>query len=102
VEDARQVLDTFREELGQVLSVTLREEYLSRYGEPKLKLPTSLGSGRLMEALRLSPRYMKAGVREAAAELFSDPLFLAGVSTSVVVYFLAWAVPEPSSANPSP
>lgn len=94
VEDARQVLDSFREDSGQVRSARLHEEYLSRYGEPTVKLP-SLGRGRLMEALRLSPRYMKAGVREAAAELFSDPLFLAGVSTSVVAYFLAWAVPEP-------
>jgi hypothetical protein len=95
VEDARQALGTFREDMGQVGSVKLPEEYLSRYGEPKVTLPPSPGSGRLMEALRRSPRYMKAGVREAAAELFSDPLFLAGVSTSVVAYFLAWAVPEP-------
>ncbi|HYO55871.1 hypothetical protein, partial [Archangium sp.] len=121
MEEARQVLDAFREGLGQERSVRsssmgagptlvlagvggcpdarwdtkLREEYLSRYGEPKVKLPLPLGRCRLAEALRLSPRYMKAGVREAAAELFSDPLFLAGVSTSVVAYFLAWAVPEP-------
>jgi HNH/ENDO VII superfamily nuclease len=95
VGDARQVLDIFREDLGQVRSAKLHEEYLSRYSEAKVTQPLSLGSGRLMEALRRSPRYMKVGVREAAAELFSDPLFLAGVSTSVVVYFLAWAVPEP-------
>ncbi|WP_444546327.1 AHH domain-containing protein [Archangium lansingense] len=121
LEDARLVLDIFREDFGQLRSVrpcagesgpvlalagvggcpaasretVLREEYLSRYGEPKVKLPLQLGYWRLAEVLRLSPRYMKAGVREAAAELFSDPLFLAGVSTSVVAYFLAWAVPEP-------
>ncbi|WPB76087.1 AHH domain-containing protein [Archangium violaceum] len=95
VGDARRVLDIFREDLVQVRTTGLHEEYLSRYGEAAVTQPPSLVSGRLIEALRRSPRYMKAGVREAAAELFSDPLFLAGVSTSVVAYFLAWAVPEP-------
>ncbi|MFE8605156.1 AHH domain-containing protein [Archangium violaceum] len=95
VEDARQVLDIFREDLGQVRTDGLHGEYLFRYVDAVVTQPPSLVSGRLIEALRRSPRYMKAGVREAAAELFSDPLFLAGVSTSVVVYFLAWAVPEP-------
>jgi hypothetical protein len=73
----------------------LREKYLLAYGPPEVELPPSLASDRLAAALRLSPKYMKEGVREAAAELLGDPLFLAGVSTSVVAYFLAWAVPEP-------
>ncbi|WP_309894177.1 AHH domain-containing protein [Archangium sp.] len=74
----------------------LRETYRDRYGEPEgRELPLSPGSCRLTQALRMSTRYMKPGAREAAEKLFADPLFLAGLSTSVVVYFLAWAVPEP-------
>ncbi|QRN96165.1 hypothetical protein JRI60_45285 [Archangium violaceum] len=46
-------------------------------------------------ALRLSPRYMPAGIREAAEELFKDPAFLAGIATALVVYIVAWAAPEP-------
>ncbi len=123
VEQARGVLATFREEFGPVRVAPspearvvalatiacgtggcgsgeewerrLRAAYIAKYGMPEVTLPQSLASDRLAAALRLSPRYMKEGVREAAVELFGDPLFLAGVSTSVVAYFLAWAVPEP-------
>ncbi|HEX8435232.1 AHH domain-containing protein [Archangium sp.] len=124
VEQARGVLVSFREDFGPVRgapssrearvmalaalacgAVTcgsgeewekrLRAAYVAKYGVPEVALPSSLASDRLAAALRLSPRYMKEGVREAAVELFGDPLFLAGVSTSVVAYFLAWAVPEP-------
>ena len=38
---------------------------------------------------------MGEGVREAARELFSSPLFLASVTLSVLVYFSAWLAPEP-------
>ncbi|HEX8441052.1 AHH domain-containing protein [Archangium sp.] len=73
----------------------LREEYLSRYGPALLPLPQSLETSRLFLALKLSPRYMGAGVREAARELFSSPVFLSSVALSVLVYFAAWLAPEP-------
>jgi A nuclease family of the HNH/ENDO VII superfamily with conserved AHH len=120
VERARRVLVSFREDFGKVRGGVrrsraervfvaaalvggpaeeweerLREKYFLAYGRPEVELPPSLAGDRVAAALRLSPKYMKQGVREAAAELFEDPLFLAGVSTSVVAYFLMWAVPEP-------
>jgi hypothetical protein len=73
----------------------LREEYLSRYGPPLLPLPQSLENSPLFLALKLSPRYMGEGVREAAQELFRSPVFLASVALSVLVYFAAWLAPEP-------
>jgi hypothetical protein len=73
----------------------LREEYLSKYGPPLLSLPQSLENSPLVLALKLSPRYMGAGVREAARELFSSPVFLTSVALSVLVYFAAWLAPEP-------
>ncbi|WP_257457764.1 AHH domain-containing protein [Archangium lipolyticum] len=73
----------------------LREEYLSRYGPPLLPLPESVENSPLFLALKLSPRYMGEGVREAAAELFRSPVFLASVALSVLVYFAAWLAPEP-------
>jgi hypothetical protein len=73
----------------------LREEYLSRYGPALLPLPQSLETSRLYLALKLSPRYMGAGVREAAQELFSSPIFLSSVALAVLVYFAAWLAPEP-------
>ncbi|HEX8433757.1 AHH domain-containing protein [Archangium sp.] len=73
----------------------LREEYASRFGPPLLPMPESLERSRLFLALKLSPRYMGAGVREAAQELFSSPVFLSSVALSVLVYFAAWLTPEP-------
>ncbi|WP_309889866.1 AHH domain-containing protein [Archangium sp.] len=75
--------------------VRMRQEYLSRFGEALLPLPQSLETSRFSLALRLSPRYMGEGVREAARELFSSPVFLASVALSVGVYFAAWLAPEP-------
>ena len=49
----------------------------------------------LFLALKLSPRYMGEGVREAAQELFTSPVFLSSVALSVLVYFAAWLAPEP-------
>lgn len=74
---------------------SLREQFIARYGTPLVPLPDCLEESALLMALRLSPRYMSAGMREAAQELFKDPVFLAGVATAVVVYLIAWAAPEP-------
>jgi len=73
----------------------LREEFFSQYGPALLPLPESLETSRLFLALKLSTRYMNDGIREAAQELFSAPVFLTSVSLSVLVYFAAWLAPEP-------
>ncbi|MFL5358536.1 AHH domain-containing protein [Archangium sp.] len=73
----------------------LREEFVARYGAPGFPLPQSLETSPVFLALKLSPRYMGAGVRDAARELFSSPLFLSSVALSVLVYFAAWVAPEP-------
>jgi len=38
---------------------------------------------------------MGDGVRDAAREMFSSPVFLSSVALSVMVYFAAWVMPEP-------
>ncbi|OJT26771.1 hypothetical protein BO221_01730 [Archangium sp. Cb G35] len=73
----------------------VREEYEALLGAPLMELPGSLESARWFQALKLSPRYMGAGVREAALELFSSPAVLLSVGTSMVLYMMAWAAPEP-------
>ncbi|HYH94704.1 hypothetical protein [Hyalangium sp.] len=73
----------------------LRERFQARFGGMLLSLPEDLEQSRLYQALKLSPRYMGAGVREAARELFGSPVFLASVSMSIAVYFGAWLAPEP-------
>ncbi|HEX5748054.1 MAG TPA: AHH domain-containing protein [Archangium sp.] len=73
----------------------LHEELLSRFGPSRLSLPQSLETSPVFQALKLSPRYMGAGVREAARELFSSPVFLSSVTLSVFLYFSAWLAPEP-------
>src|SRR5690606_2851408 len=73
----------------------LREQFLERFGGAVLPLPESWEQSRLYQALKLSPRYMGPGIREAARELFSSPVFLTSVCLSVVVYFGAWLAPEP-------
>ncbi|WP_152622277.1 AHH domain-containing protein [Archangium violaceum] len=73
----------------------LREELVSRFGPPEWSLPGLLETSPVLMALKRSPRYMGAGVREAAHELFSSPVFLSSVTLSVLLYFSAWLVPEP-------
>ncbi|PTL84576.1 AHH domain-containing protein [Vitiosangium sp. GDMCC 1.1324] len=73
----------------------LREEFVARYGEPEVPLPGSLEKSPVFLALKLSPRYMGAGVRDAAREMFRSPVFLTSVALSVLVYFSAWLLPEP-------
>lgn len=73
----------------------LRAEFLARYGPGLFPLPDSLERSPLFMALRLSPRYMGPGLRDAARELFRSPIFLASVSLSILVYFSAWVLPEP-------
>lgn len=73
----------------------LWEEFAARYGAEELPPVEQMADERVRLALELSTRYMEAGVREAARELFSDPLFVTGVTASLVLYLSAWAAPEP-------
>jgi hypothetical protein len=73
----------------------LRQEFLARLGSSPLPLPPSLEGSPLFVALQLSPRYMGAGVREAAEEMFRSPAFLASITLAMAVYLAAWALPEP-------
>ncbi|XXF78922.1 AHH domain-containing protein [Myxococcaceae bacterium GXIMD 01537] len=73
----------------------LRAEFVARYGPPRLPMPDSIERSPLYMALRLSPRHMGPGFRDAAEELFRSPVFLASVALSIVVYFAAWLLPEP-------
>lgn len=77
------------------LERTLRQQYTERYGPPMLPLPNCLEDSALVMALRLSPRYMPEGVREGVEQLVNDPAFLAALATSLVIYVIAWAAPEP-------
>ncbi|MBN1206946.1 MAG: hypothetical protein JXB05_18830, partial [Myxococcaceae bacterium] len=88
-------LELWRDEGDGEWEQHLREEFLSRFGGTLLPLADSWEQSRLFRALKLSPRYMGEGVREAARELFGSPLFVASVCLSVVVYFAAWLAPEP-------
>jgi hypothetical protein len=73
----------------------LRGGFESRFGLTLLPVPQQWEQSRLFRALRLSPRYMGAGVREAAQEMFNSPVFVASVCLSMAVYFGAWLAPEP-------
>ena len=73
----------------------VREEYEALYGPSSLPLPSSLENARWFQALKLSPRYMGEGVREAAVELFSSPTVALSVAMSMTLYMAAWAAPEP-------
>jgi hypothetical protein len=73
----------------------LWEAYAARYGTEELPPLEQMADERIRLALALSPRYMDAGLRDAAQELFSDPLFITGVMASLVLYLSAWAAPEP-------
>jgi hypothetical protein len=116
VEEARAVLSSMHEALRPQRSTRLRlvltstasaeqpptgwrshlhEELLSRFGPSRLPLPQSLETSPVFLALKLSPRYMGAGAREAARELFASPVFLSSVALSVFLYFSAWLAPEP-------
>lgn len=65
----------------------LKERFVFRFGGSLLPLPESWEQSRLYQALKLSPRYMGPGIRDAAREMFSSPVFLTSVCLSVVVYF---------------
>jgi hypothetical protein len=73
----------------------VREEYEKLFGPAGFTQPESLESARWMQALKLSPRYMGDGVREAAVELFSSRTVLLSVGMSMMLYMMAWAAPEP-------
>ncbi|MCY1073625.1 AHH domain-containing protein [Archangium lansingense] len=77
------------------LESRVREEYEEVLGPAQVELPGTLESARWFQALKLSPRYMGKGVREAALELFSSRAVLLSVGMSMMLYALARAAPEP-------
>jgi len=77
------------------LELRLREEFLAGFGHGLLPPREVLDDSPLLVALKMSPRFMGEGVRQAAEELFSSPLFIHSVYFSVMLYFSAWLAPEP-------
>jgi HNH/ENDO VII superfamily nuclease len=73
----------------------LREDLEELFGPSSLPLPSSLENSRWFQALKLSPRYMDEGVREAAMELLSSPTVAYSMALSMMLYMAAWAAPEP-------
>jgi hypothetical protein len=74
----------------------VRAGYEELYGPSSLPLPpSSLENSRWFLALKLSPRYMDEGVREAAMELLSSPAVAYSMALSMMLYMAAWAAPEP-------
>jgi hypothetical protein len=69
--------------------------YVGIYGPPSIPLPSSLEHSRWFLALKLSPRYMHEGVREAAMELLGSPTVAYSLALSLMLYMTAWAAPEP-------
>ncbi|WP_456062039.1 AHH domain-containing protein [Archangium lipolyticum] len=64
-------------------------------GPSSLPLAASLENSRWFQALKLSPRYMEEGVREAAMELLTSPTVAYSMALSMMLYMAAWAAPEP-------
>ncbi|HEX8438866.1 AHH domain-containing protein [Archangium sp.] len=77
------------------LEKRVREQYEALYGPSSVPLPVTLEGARWFQALKLSPRYMHEGVREAAVEMFSSPTVVLSVAMSMMLYMSAWAAPEP-------
>lgn len=80
---------------SSTLERRVREQYEALFGAAQLRAPEVWEDARWMRALKLSPRYMGEGVQEAAVELFSSPAVLLSVGTSMMLYMMAWAAPEP-------
>jgi hypothetical protein len=73
----------------------VRAAFAHLYGSSSLPLGASLESSRWFQALKLSPRYMDEGVREAAMELLTSPTVAYSMALSMMLYMAAWAAPEP-------
>ena len=73
----------------------LRPGFESRLGLTLVPTAKELEQSPLFRALKLSPRYMGEGVREAALEMFASPALVVSVYLSMLVYFAAWMAPEP-------
>ncbi|MCY1083583.1 AHH domain-containing protein [Archangium sp. miwbw1] len=73
----------------------MRDGYEELYGPSSMALPSTLEDSRWFRALKLSPRYMDDGVRDAAMELLSSPTVAYSMALSMMLYMTAWAMPEP-------
>jgi len=76
-------------------------EYLARHGKDADVSDSSRKDLRLTPAVRfsmalhMSTQYMRPGAREAAEQLFNDPIFIASIAAGLGVYLALWAAPEP-------
>ncbi|QRN93761.1 AHH domain-containing protein [Archangium violaceum] len=73
----------------------VRAAFVELQGPSSLPLAASLENSRWFQALKLSPRYMDEGVREAAMELLTSPTVAYSMAVSMMLYMAAWAAPEP-------
>nr|WP_275439035.1 AHH domain-containing protein [Archangium violaceum] len=73
----------------------MRAAFVELQGPSSLPLAASLENSRWFQALKLSPRYMDEGVREAAMELLTSPTVAYSMAVSMMLYMAAWAAPEP-------
>ncbi|PTL84935.1 AHH domain-containing protein [Vitiosangium sp. GDMCC 1.1324] len=81
--------------LPSELERKLRAGYEELFGSSSAPRTHSLEDSRWFQALKLSPRYMHQGVREAAIELLGSPTVAYSMALSMMLYMMAWAAPEP-------
>ena len=80
---------------------TLWRAYLAQYGEsmqvtePAQRDLHFTDRVRFSMALRMSPPYMAPGAREAAEELFNNPMFIGSTVAGISAYLLLLVAPEP-------
>ena len=79
----------------------LWDDYLKKYGDTadvtdqSSKDLTITSDVRFSMALRMSPQYMEPGAREAAQQLFNDPIFIGSLIAGITIYLALWLAPEP-------
>jgi Domain of unknown function (DUF4157) len=79
----------------------LWDDYLKKYGQTADVTDQSIkdlhltSDVRFNMALRMSPQYMQPGAREAAEQLFNDPIFIGTTVAGVTIYLALWLAPEP-------
>ena len=80
----------------------LWQDYVDKFGDAPDPTDASssddlhlTASVRTSMALRMSPKYMPAGMRDAAVAMFNDPIFIGTTIASITAYLALWVVPEP-------
>lgn len=76
-------------------------DYLAQYGkdadvsDPGTRDLRLTPSVRFSMARHMSTKYMGPGAREAAEQLFNDPLFIGSIAAGLTAYLALWVAPEP-------